>query len=90
MTTLTLRSELVEWRLVDGEVIALDLRTSRYLGLNPTAALIWQALAEGATESALIDQVVEAFNVTRETAGTDVAAFLADLAERELLRSEPD
>lgn len=86
---LRLRSDLVEWRLVDGEVIALDLRTSRYLGLNPTAALVWQTVASGSTEPDLVDQVVAKFEVAREEAATDVAAFIADLESRGLLEAEP-
>lgn len=85
MRTLKLRGDLVEWRLVDDEVIALDLRTSRYLGLNPTAALLWQRLAAGVTEAALIDEVTQAFEVDREQAAADVTTFLNDVENRGLL-----
>lgn len=86
MEMLTLRADLVEWRLVDDEVIALDLRTSRYLGLNPTAALLWETIAAGTTETDLVDRVIEAFDVGRDQATADVRAFVGDLTSRDLLR----
>lgn len=89
MRTLKLRGDLVEWRLVDDEVIALDLRTSRYLGLNDTAALLWQTIAVGATESDLVDRVMDEFEVGREQATADVATFVSDLATRGLLVTDP-
>lgn len=90
MGILKLRGDLVEWRLVDDEVIALDLRSARYLGLNPTAALLWQQIVDGATETDLVDHLVAACDVDRERASTDVRAFLEDLATRGLLVSDPE
>ena len=75
----------VEWRLVDDEVIALDLRTSTYIALNPTGAVLWVGLAEGATESALTERLVAEFVVEPEQAAADVRAFLVEMRTRDLL-----
>lgn len=77
----------VEWRLVDDEVIALDLRTSNYIALNPTGAVIWQALADGATETELVERLTAEFEVDADTARRDVASLVRQLADRELLQT---
>ena len=80
-----LRSAAVEWREIEGEIVALDLRKQVYLGVNRTGAAVWTSLAEGATRDELVEIVVERFDVTRESAGADIDAFLAQLEEQELL-----
>jgi hypothetical protein len=80
-----LRSEALEWRDVEGEVVALDLRTQMYLAINRTGAVIWPALEAGADRLDLVERVVQRFDVSPERAATDVDAFLADLASRDLL-----
>jgi hypothetical protein len=85
MTELTLNSDVLSWREVDGEILALDLGGSRYLGTNPAGALLWKALAAGSTREALVDALVGEFAVGRERAAADVDAFLRDLAAQGLL-----
>ena len=45
-----LRSDAIEWRKLEDEIVALDLRSSEYLAINPTGAAIWDLLVEGAAE----------------------------------------
>jgi hypothetical protein len=75
----------VEWREVEGEVIAVDVRTSEYLAINATGAALWRALEGGATRGELTDRLVECFDVEPDAAARDVAGFLAALEERGLL-----
>jgi hypothetical protein len=82
---LRLRADNVQWREVDGEVIALDQQASLYLAGNPTATLLWRALAAGATRGDLISILAETFGIDTVRAGEDVDAFLADLKSRDLL-----
>jgi len=84
-----LRSESLEWREVEGEVVALDLRTQMYLAVNRTGAVIWPALDSGADRSELVERVVQRFDVSPEQAAADVDAFLADLESRDLLEQPP-
>jgi hypothetical protein len=81
---LRLNEQAVEWRAVEGEVVALDLNQSTYLGVNPSGALLWQALAEGATRDGLVERIVEAFEVEEDAARADVDAFVDDLLQRGL------
>ena len=49
MATLRIRSRELEWREIEGEIVAVDLEKSTYLGLNETGTVLWAALAQGAT-----------------------------------------
>jgi Coenzyme PQQ synthesis protein D (PqqD) len=82
---LKLRDAGVAWKEVDGEVVALDEREALYLAANPAGAILWRALADGATHGALVDGLVGEFGIDAGRASADVDAFLADLRERGLL-----
>lgn len=82
---LRLRDTELDWRTVEGEVVALDRRTSNYLAMNPAGAKLWEALASGATRDRLIGLLVEEFAVSREVAEHDTDAFLQMLAEHDML-----
>jgi Coenzyme PQQ synthesis protein D (PqqD) len=80
-----LRPGSVEWREVDGEVVAVDLWTSEYLAINRTGAVVWRALDGGATREQLVERLVEGFDVKPGAARRDVDEFVAVLAARGLL-----
>lgn len=85
MSAVKLRPDAVAWRLVQDEVVALDLRQSEYLTFNDTGQVLWQALAQGTNPVDLVIQLLERFDVDEATASADVAAFLAGLRARGLL-----
>lgn len=82
---LRLRQEALTWRVVEDEVVALDLHDSVYLAANRTGARLWALLAKGTTREALITSLVEGFGVTTEAAVADVDRFLSQLSQRRLL-----
>lgn len=84
-TELRLRNDDLAWRTVDDEMIAIDVRDSTYLTANDSGALLWEALAAGATREALAGSLVAAYGIDAETAAADVERFLTDLRERGLL-----
>ena len=47
----------VLFRLVGDEGVLLNLRTQRYLGLNPIGARVWTILEPGATIQAAYDEL---------------------------------
>jgi hypothetical protein len=75
----------IDWREIDGEVVVLDRRQGKYLAVNPSGAVLWPALVEGATEETLIERLVNRYRIDRERARHDVGAFLDWLVDRELL-----
>jgi hypothetical protein len=80
-----LRTGDLSWREVEGEAIILDLASQSYLSLNGTGLTLWQALEDGATAAELGERLIERHGATREEAARDVAAFVTDLRERNLL-----
>jgi Coenzyme PQQ synthesis protein D (PqqD) len=85
MTELRLREEGLKWREIDGEMVAVDVRTSTYLSANPSGMALWEPLSEGTSRDALVETLVETFGIDRERAGADVDAFIGELRARDLL-----
>ena len=56
-----------------------------YITLNPTASFLWDALTQPRTVETLTDLLTEEFEVSRETAQTDVAQFLEMLTRNAMV-----
>lgn len=69
----------------DGQVVVLDMRTSRYLSLNTSGSLLWTKLSDGATRQDLVMVLVDRFGLSEASATNDVTAFLQSLRTRELI-----
>lgn len=78
------RTEVI-WRAVDGQVVGLDLRSSRYFSLNRSATVLWERLERDATPEELSDILVREYALERAAADRDVAEFLAELTAGGLL-----
>ena len=84
-TVVRIRPTDVSWREVDGEIIALDLKSSTYFSTNRTGALLWHAMVDGAAVADLVALLEKSFAVPQETARADVDAFMKLLATNGLL-----
>ncbi|MDQ3304799.1 MAG: PqqD family protein [Actinomycetota bacterium] len=82
---LKLRAEAVDWREVEGQVVALDRAGSVYLAINQAGTALWPAIVQGATREQLVGILLETFDVESDRATADVDAFVANLSERHLL-----
>jgi hypothetical protein len=85
MTVLKLRDTDIHWREIDGEIIALEARGSRYVAANGAGAVLWRALIGGTTREGLADELVRAYGIDRERALADAGRFVDALAEQDLL-----
>jgi hypothetical protein len=70
---------------VDGELVILDLRRGHYLGIDPIGRRIWELLEQPRSVDALCAALEGQFEVSAETCRTDVLAFVAQLADAELV-----
>jgi len=66
-------------------MVAIDLVREAYLGANETGALLWSAIAEGATRRRLVDLLMREYGIDSDRAGADVDGFVEALADRGLL-----
>ena len=82
---LRLRDKDLEWREIQGEVVALDLKSSDYLAVNQSGAKLWAALAVGATRDQLVDVLIGGFAIPREQAEREADAFVRMLARQDIL-----
>lgn len=87
MAVLRLEPDAVQWHLVDGEVMGLDVSRREYFAVNESGSTLWSRLAEGATEHGLVDHLRREYGLPAGAATADVAAFLRELRARNLLRA---
>lgn len=85
MTSLRLRREGLAWSDVGGETVLLDLNSSTYFSAQGSGSFLVAHLADGSTEDALVEKLVDHFEVDPETARADVLEFLKQLDERQML-----
>ena len=83
---LKLRAKDLEFSEIEGEVVALDLKNSTYIGINRAGGALWPLLLEGTDEESLVRRLVDSFGIATEVAERDVNAFVNDLRERGLLQ----
>jgi len=75
---------------VSGETVLLDLASEQYFGLDAVGTRIWALLNEGATADAVVETLLEEYEVERATLEADVAELLAGLAGAGLIRYADD
>jgi hypothetical protein len=78
----------LDWRAVEGEILALDLESAEYLSINRTGALLWRELAAGTSREQLADRFAAETGIGADRAAHDVDAFLGQLAAQGLLIEE--
>jgi hypothetical protein len=80
------RSEDLEARAVEDELVLLDLRTQTYLSLNRTGAQLWPLVAEGTDRASLVAALRARHDLPPDVAERDVDALVTQLREADLLQ----
>ena len=69
----------------------LDIRQGQMFNLNLVGSRILELLETGATRSAIVDEISQKFEVSRDTAEGDFEEFIESLKQHHLLEdSEPN
>ena len=79
-------SEKLIWRQVDENTIIVTPQNGQMRVLNGVGSTIWQLLTQGQSTEAIIEHLVAHYAVSAEQAGADLAKFLTELEERNLLQ----
>jgi hypothetical protein len=81
MTWHKIKSERLEWREVDDEIVVLDLEGSVYLSVNASGKSLWLALVAGADVEELEQILQDGFGRSAAEAKAEAAVFLDRLGE---------
>lgn len=81
---------MVEWREVEGEVVALHLEKLVYLGINRSGTALWPLLVSGASKDDLVARLRDEFGLAPEEAAQQVEAFVSSLSAHDLLAGEAE
>jgi hypothetical protein len=68
----------------DGAIV-LDIQQGQMFNLNLVASRILELLKTGATESTIVEEISQKFEVSRELAESDVREFIESLKRHHLL-----
>lgn len=85
--TLRLRKDNLTWQEIDGEIVVLDVRSSKYFVINGSGARLWERLAAEASTEDLADELATAYALAPATAHQHAAGFVSDLRRKGLLES---
>jgi hypothetical protein len=81
-----LRGDGLLSRAIGGEVMVLDLESSRYVTVNGSGALLYELLrTEDRGRDELVRALLDEFDVDEAQAAQDVDAFIAQLEDAGLL-----
>jgi hypothetical protein len=72
-------------RAVGEELVLLDVERGTYYGLDPVGARIWALIASGTSLGAIVDRLVDEYEVTREELERDVEKLVGELEGRGLV-----
>jgi len=70
---------------VGGETVLLDLESEQYFGLDAVGTRIWALLGEGACIGAVVDTLLQEYEVERATLESDVEELIVRLSEAGLV-----
>lgn len=73
------------FRRIAGEMFIVDAARAEMHELNGAAALIWEGLAAGKTEKAIVSAIVAEFEIEEKTASADLESFVDELKKTGLL-----
>jgi len=72
-------------RIVDGELVVLNLETEQYYGLDAIATQMWTALISTSSTDAAVDALHDKYDVDRATLELDLDGLIEQLVARRLL-----
>ena len=82
------RSEEMLSTELDQETVLMNIDAGAYYGLAGPAQIIWEKLKTPLTFSALMDQLVEEYEIAPEVCASDLQAFLGKMEQEGLLHVE--
>jgi hypothetical protein len=82
------KKQRLPWRVIDDEVVIVDLAGNNVLQLNDVGRCIWEQINGEQTVSAIIRKVSVEYEVDPSTADKDTTRFLTTLADKDLIHAK--
>jgi len=71
---------------MNGETVMMSIENGKYYNLGKMGSVIWALLEKPISVEALIEKLLEQYDVTREQCEAEVIAFLNDTAKDGLIK----
>ena len=85
--TIVVRAQELTWRVVDREIVLLDLRTSRYFSINSSGSVLWRLLSQGTSRASLSGELRRTYGLDDAQAIGDVDRFVGELESHGLVET---
>jgi hypothetical protein len=66
---------------MDGDLVMMSIERGDYYGVSGIGPFVWKLIDTPATFMALVDAIVENFEIDAETASADLQIFLGELTK---------
>jgi hypothetical protein len=86
MNTKYIQNKKVIQSKIGEEVVMLDMDSGFYFGLNSVASIIWSKLEIPISFEEIIDQLMNEYNIDRQTCEIDTKAFWNQLLEKDIIK----
>ena len=74
---------------VEGEAVLLNLDRAEYFGLDETGTRVWELLQEHGSTGAIVEQMLQEFDVAPQRLEADLEHLLHDLLDNGLIALGP-
>ncbi len=82
---ISIKKNNIAYRIINGEVVIVNLKKSTFHTLNPVATFIWEQLDGQATLSDIVERLSQEFEIDRETSENDCVDFINDLLNKDMI-----
>ncbi len=82
--TVYLPAPKLAYRDIGGQIVIVHPGENKMITLNPTGSAVWR-LSDGRTMAELTRIIADEFDVSLETAQSDVRTFIRQMVEKELM-----
>lgn len=83
--SLIVRNNGVITNAVGNDTVMLDMETEKYFGTNKTGSYIYSLLETPTRFGSLCDRLVDDFNIPRDKCENEVAAFVREMQQLNLI-----
>ena len=75
----------ITWRKLRDELVLMHLDTGAYYSLNETGVIIWQGIVDERPHEDIVNDMIEMFDVDRETIARDFERVVNELSDQGLV-----